>query len=71
MDLSMSSILSGLLVSSLGTGFFMYGKKTAHYKPMLVGGSMFFYPWFIESPALLWIVTIALCVLLFVMREKD
>ncbi len=71
MDFSMSSLLSGLLVGFIGTGFFMYGKKESRFMPMMAGGAMFIYPWFITSSLILWIVTIAICVFLFVVREKD
>ena len=70
MDFSASSLLTGLLVSSLGAGIFLYGKSTAKFLPLAVGGAMSLYPFFIYSPWLLWSITAALCVVLYVGRER-
>jgi hypothetical protein len=70
MNFSATSLLSGLFVSSLGAGIFLYGKSTAKFIPLIAGILMCIYPFFISSVPLLWLVTIALCVLLYVTREK-
>ncbi|HUO09203.1 MAG TPA: hypothetical protein VM008_12930 [Phycisphaerae bacterium] len=70
MDFSASSLLAGLLVSSLGAGIFLYGKSTTKFLPMAVGGAMSLYPFFITAPWLLYSLTGALCALLYVARER-
>ena len=70
MDFSTSSLLAGLLVSSLGAGIFLYGKSTSKFLPMAVGGAMSIYPFFITAAWILTAITAALCVLLYVSREK-
>ncbi|MGN6367438.1 MAG: amino acid transport protein [Phycisphaerae bacterium] len=70
MNLSASSLLAGLLISSLGAGIFLYGKSTSKLLPLVVGGAMCLYPFIITAPWLLWTITAALCVLLYVARER-
>ncbi len=70
MDFSLSSILAGMFVSSLGAGIFLYGKKAAKFFPLLAGGAMCIYPLFIYSPAVLWSLTALVCVALYLLREQ-
>jgi hypothetical protein len=71
MDLSASTLLTGLLISSLGAGIFLYGKANAKFLPMIAGGAMCLYPFFISSPWLLWTITAGLCALLYIARERS
>jgi hypothetical protein len=71
MNWTASGLLSGLFVSCLGAGFFLYGKATAKLFPLIAGILMSIYPFFISSVPLLWTVTGVLCVLLYLLREKD
>jgi hypothetical protein len=69
LDFSMSALFAGMFVSTLGTGIFIYGKKAAKFLPLTAGGAMCIYPLFIYSPLVLWSLTGALCLLLFLTRE--
>ena len=57
MDWSLSSILAGLLVSTLGFSIFLYGKNVQRFWPLVVGLAMMTYPWFIYSALWLWVIT--------------
>jgi len=70
MDFSTSSLIAGLVVSSLGAGIFLYGKATSKFLPLAVGAAMSLYPFFIYSPWLLWTITALLCVVLYIGRER-
>jgi hypothetical protein len=70
MDFSMSALFAGMMVSAIGTGIFIYGKKAAKFIPLIAGGAMCIYPLFIYSAAVLWGLTGAICVLLYLPRES-
>jgi predicted cobalt transporter CbtA len=60
MNLDGNSLLAGFAVSSVGLGFFMYGKKQSRWPQMLFGVVCMVYPYFIGSPLL----TFGICGLL-------
>ena len=62
MDLSFSTIMSGLLIGLLGTGLFMTGKRMQRPLWMIVGGAMCLYPYFIPSQLACWALTLILLV---------
>lgn len=70
MDFSAASLLSSLLVSTLGTGIFLYGKSTTKPLPMIAGGILGLIPFVISAPWLLWTITAALCAFLYASRER-
>lgn len=50
MDLSAGSLFASLLVSSVGFGFFIYGKKQACFPQLFIGIAMMVYPYFVPDP---------------------
>lgn len=42
-------LLWGLLFSSFGLGFFVYGRKQRKIVPLLCGIALMLYPWFVTS----------------------
>jgi hypothetical protein len=46
-------LLWGVLYSSIGLGFFMYGKKQHRTIPLISGLALMVYPYFVESVPLL------------------
>ena len=44
-----SQLLWGLLFSSIGLGFFLYGKKQRAVVPLVCGLAMMIYPYFIPN----------------------
>jgi hypothetical protein len=51
-----NSLFVGLLAGVFGVAYFVYGKKTAKFTPMLSGVMLCIYPYFIDS--LLWLCLI-------------
>ncbi len=45
-----NTILAGFAVSTLGLGFFMYGKKQARLPQMVFGLVCLVYPYFVGGP---------------------
>jgi len=63
-----SVLLWGTLFSSIGVGFFIYGKKQRAIIPLIVGVLLSIYPFFITNLTLLIIVGIALTALPYFVR---
>jgi hypothetical protein len=51
MTLDGNSLLAGFAVSTVGFGFFMYGKKQARPPQILFGLVSLVYPYFVAGPA--------------------
>lgn len=63
------TLFAALLFGSVGLAAFVYGKKNARWRPMVVGAALMVYPYFIEQSWLLYGTGIALCAALFFWRE--
>lgn len=48
-------LLSGLLISAIGMGLLIYGKRSENLRPLLVGLVMCVFPYFVGSVAILWL----------------
>ena len=48
-----TQLLLGVILSSIGLGYFLYGKKQKMTVPFVVGLVLMVFPYFIESNALL------------------
>ena len=53
-------LLWGLLFSSIGLGFFLYGKKQRAVVPLVCGIVLMVYPYFIPSVPLLIVIGVVL-----------
>ncbi|WP_018152910.1 hypothetical protein [Leeia oryzae] len=51
--MSASLLFVGLIVSSIGLGFFLYGRKQRASVPMLCGLALMIYPYFVTQ---LWVL---------------
>jgi hypothetical protein len=58
---SEASLILSLIFSSIGLGFFMYGKKGKKTTPLICGIGLMIYPYFIDNLYLTILVGIALC----------
>ncbi len=56
-----SVLLLGVVFSSIGFGYFLYGKKQQQTMPLLCGIVLMIYPYFIDSAALLTAIGLVLC----------
>lgn len=55
-----ASLLSGVLLGSLGIGYFIYGKRQGRLLALCCGLLLCGMPYFIDSLGLLWLVSIPL-----------
>ncbi len=65
MDLSPGMLAASLVLSTVGFGLFLYGKKQVRLPQLLVGIAMMVCPYFVSSAALLWSLGGALALGLF------
>jgi hypothetical protein len=49
-DLSPGAMMAGLVVSSIGTGYLIYGKKQRRAPQLIVGIGLMVMPMLVESP---------------------
>jgi hypothetical protein len=64
----MSSLLWGLLFSSVGLGFFLYGKKQQAVVPLFCGLALMIFPYFVSNTILLVVIGAALIALPYFVR---
>ncbi|MHC4944262.1 MAG: hypothetical protein ACYTG7_14705 [Planctomycetota bacterium] len=58
-----------LLFSSVGIGYFIYGKKQGKVVPLISGGMLCAYPYFVTTTMLFIVVGMALAVIPYFFRE--
>ena len=63
------NLFGQILFGSIGLAAFVYGKKSALVRPMIIGVAIMAYPYFIESTLLLYLIGAALTASLFLFRE--
>jgi len=63
-----ASLLWGLLLSSIGLGYFLYGKKQRSVVPLLCGLALMGIPYFITSSTVLVICGAALAAIPYFVR---
>ena len=51
MGMSSTSLMTSMLVSTIGFGFFIYGKKQQRLPQILTGVALMVYPYFVDSAA--------------------
>ena len=68
-NFSMANLIGGILFSFIGSIAFMYGKKQASFKPMIIGIVLVVYPWFVTTTWLVYAIGIVLTVALFVFND--
>ena len=66
--MSTGLLLWGLLFSSIGLGFFLYGRKQRAVVPLVCGLALMVYPYFISNVALLVAVGVALTAVPYFLR---
>ncbi len=63
-----SLLLWGLLFSSIGLGFFLYGRKQQRPVPLVCGIVLMIYPYFVPSTVWLVAIGVALCAVPYFVR---
>ena len=61
-------LLWGLLFSTIGMGFFMYGKKQKAMVPLICGLVLMIYPYFLSNAILVVVIGIALMAVPYFVR---
>jgi hypothetical protein len=67
--MSGAQLLWGLLFSSIGLGFFLYGKKQRSLWPLLSGIALMVFPYFVSNPWWLVAIGVALTALPYFLRD--
>ncbi|NNH77303.1 amino acid transport protein [Acinetobacter sp. ANC 5380] len=63
-----AQLLIGVLFSSIGLGYFLYGKKQKVTVPLVCGLVLMIFPYFVENTAMLTIIGIILSLLPYFVR---
>lgn len=63
-----TQLLLGVLFSSIGLGYFIYGKKQKVIVPLVCGLILMIFPYFVEATALLLTLGTALSILPYFIR---
>ncbi len=64
-----SLLFGSILFGAIGLAVFVYGKKLALWKPMVIGIALMAYPYFISHTWLMYAIGMALCAGLYVLRD--
>ncbi|MBI4371347.1 MAG: hypothetical protein HY552_03505 [Elusimicrobia bacterium] len=67
--MSAGSLFAGLIFSGIGFGAFIYGRRTANVRFVVLGVALMVYPYFISGTFWLYVVGVALTGLLFLVRD--
>lgn len=65
-----SSLFAMILFGSIGMGAFVYGKSMAAFRPIVIGILLMVYPYFVSGTMSMYAVGVALCLALYLLREK-
>lgn len=60
---STANLLSGLLFSSIGVGYLLYGKKQQRQAAIVSGLALLIYPYLVDQLWLIWAIGLALLAL--------
>ena len=68
-DFDLGKMVANMIFSGIGFVAFMYGKKNAFWRPMMIGMVLMSYPYFLSGTLVIYIVGIALTAALYFCRE--
>lgn len=66
---SPAALFGSLLFGAIGLAAFLYGKKLALYKPMIIGLVLMAYPYFVVQTWLMYAIGCGLCLGLYLLRD--
>ncbi len=66
---SASGLFGSLLFGTIGMAALIYARKTAQWKPMIIGVALMGFPYFVSENWQLYAIGCALCASLFVFRD--
>jgi hypothetical protein len=68
-DLSFPTLMSGLIIGSVGLFLFLFGKRAERPLPLFIGLAMCVYPYFIPNLIAVWLLTAILLVPVWAYRH--
>ncbi|HTL69813.1 MAG TPA: hypothetical protein VL404_00835 [Candidatus Eisenbacteria bacterium] len=69
LNFSFANLAAGTLFGSIGFVAFVYGKKEAAWKPLVIGLVLMGYPFAVQDTTLLWVIGSALTASLYFFRD--
>jgi hypothetical protein len=66
--MSISALFLGLVFSSIGLGFFIYGKRQSALVPMLCGAALMVFPYFVSGLVFLLLIGLVLVAIPYFIR---
>jgi len=60
-----ANLIAGVIFGGIGFAAFLYGKKQANFKALVIGMILMVYPYFVTNPVLLYAIGVALTLVLF------
>jgi len=66
---SSSNLFAGLIFGSIGLVAFIYGKKEALWRSMVIGAALMVYPYLFSTSPLIYLIGIAFTATLYFWRE--
>ena len=66
---SPGALFGSLLFGAIGFIAFVYGRKMASWKPMVLGVVLMAYPYLVPEAWLIYVIGCALCLCLYVFRD--
>jgi hypothetical protein len=67
--LSVGNILAYIIFGAVGFVAFVYGKKNAFWRPLVIGIALMVYPYFVSGTVILYCVGVVLTAALYFWRE--
>jgi len=64
-----AQLLWGLVFGSVGTGYFIYGKRQGALLPLICGLGLIVYPFFVTNAYLLVAIGVLICAVPFLLRR--
>ena len=64
-----TNLIGGILFGGIGFVAFVYGKKQASFKPMLIGALLMGYSYFVPNTLAMYVIGSILTAALFIFRE--
>ena len=69
MNFSVGNLFAGIVFGAIGLAAFIYGKKQASVKPLVIGILLMAYPYFVSNAITVWAIGILLTGGLFLFRD--
>jgi hypothetical protein len=64
-----ASLIISMIFSTIGTGFFIYGRKQGKFVPLMVGIVLGVYPYFVPDITLMILVGLVLAFIPYLFRD--